>query len=97
MYTARTLSSWLIEWLFTRTLLERFFVCPCPTLGHLVWGTLDLGALQELFHQGRLLCKGARQLYDLSGQMLFTIQIGKVWKKYTSLSSGRVVDSRRKI
>ncbi|KAM2774141.1 hypothetical protein COP1_019057 [Malus domestica] len=46
----RTLSSWLIEWQLARTLLERFFICPCPTLGLLVWGTLDLGGLQELIH-----------------------------------------------
>ncbi|KAM1049250.1 hypothetical protein ACFX2C_028373 [Malus domestica] len=36
--------------------------------GYLVQGALDLDALQKLIHQGRLLCKNARQLYDLSRQ-----------------------------
>ena len=74
-----------------------FIVCPCPTSGHLVWGTLDLDALQELIHQGRLLCKGTRQLYDLSRQVLFAILIGRAWKECASLSSGRVVDSVHEI
>ncbi|KAM1212163.1 hypothetical protein FF1_003757 [Malus domestica] len=97
MYIARTLDSWLVEWLLTGTLLERFFVRRCPTLGDLVWGTLHLDALQKLIHQGRLLCKGTRQLYDLSRQVLFSIWVGRAWKECISLSSGSVVDSRRKI
>ncbi|KAM2054209.1 hypothetical protein ACFX1T_003761 [Malus domestica] len=97
MYIARTLDSWLVEWLLAGTLLERFFVRPCPTLGDLVWGTLHLGALQKLIHQGRLLCKGTRQLYDLSRQVLFSIWVGRAWKECISLSSGSVVDSKREI
>ncbi|KAM0959126.1 hypothetical protein ACFX2C_024344 [Malus domestica] len=42
----------------------------------LVWGTLHLGALQELVPQGRLLCEKARQLYDLLRQVLFSIWVG---------------------
>ncbi|KAM1212214.1 hypothetical protein ACFX2G_003865 [Malus domestica] len=91
------LVSWLVEWLLTGTLLEWFLICPCPNLGHLLWGTLDLGALQELIHQGRLLCKGARQLYDLSGQVLFAIRIRRAWMEYAFLSSGMVVNSGRDI
>ncbi|XP_068340391.1 protein TEEBE-like [Pyrus communis] len=49
MYTARTLGLWLVEWLLAGTLLERFFVCPCLTLGHLIWGTLNLGALSQTY------------------------------------------------
>ncbi|KAM1264272.1 hypothetical protein ACFX2J_034101 [Malus domestica] len=93
VYTAQTLGSWLVKWLLTRTLLERFFVCLCSTSRHLIWGTLHLGALQKLFHQGRLLCEGAHQLYDLSRQVLFSIWVGKAWKECISLSSGSVVDS----
>ncbi|KAM2457060.1 hypothetical protein ACFX1W_006028 [Malus domestica] len=85
------LGSWLVEWLLPRTLLEKFLVCPCLTSGHLIWGTLDLGALQKLIHQGCLLCKGARQLYDLSRQVLFAIWIRRAWMESASLSSGRVV------
>ena len=96
MYTSQTFGLWLVEWPLAGTLLERS-VCPCPTSGHLVRGMLDLGALQELIHQGRLLCKGARQLYDLSRQVLFTIWIGRAWKKCASLGSGDVVDSGREI
>ncbi|KAM1171383.1 hypothetical protein ACFX2I_021639 [Malus domestica] len=96
MYTARMLGSWLVEWLLVGTLLERF-VCPCPTSGYLVRRTLDPDALQKLIHQGCLLCKGVRQLYDLSRQVLFAIWIGRAWKEYTSLGSGRVVDSGREI
>ena len=96
MYTAQTFGSWLVEWLLTRTLLERF-VSPCLTSGYLVRGTLDLDVLQKLIHQGCLLCKGARQLYDLSRQVLFAIWIGRAWKECASLSSGRVVDSGREI
>ncbi|KAM1249750.1 hypothetical protein ACFX2H_032276 [Malus domestica] len=77
-------------------LLERF-VCPCPTLGYLVRGTLDPDALQKLIHQSCLLCKGARQLYDLSRQVLFAIWIGRAWKECASLGSGNVVDSGREI
>ncbi|KAM1986800.1 hypothetical protein ACFX15_034147 [Malus domestica] len=58
----------------------------------LIWGTLHLGALQELIHQGHLLCEGGRQLYDLSRQVLFAIWIGRAWKKCIFLSSGSVVD-----
>ena len=98
VYTARTLSSWLVEWLPCQGCCWKgSFVCLCPTSGHLVWGTLHLGALQELIHQGRLLCKGARQLYDLSRQVLFSIWIGRAWKKCVSLSSGSVVDSGHEI
>ncbi|KAM1137004.1 hypothetical protein ACFX2H_034827 [Malus domestica] len=96
MYTTRTLGSWLVEWLLAETLLERF-VYPCPTSGYLVWGTLDPDALQKLIHQGCQLCKGARQLYDLLRQVLFTIWIGRAWKECASLGSGRVVDSGREI
>ncbi|KAM2630913.1 hypothetical protein TB1_029727 [Malus domestica] len=78
-------------------LLERFFIYLCPTSGHLVWGTLHLDVLQELIHQGRLLCKGARQLYDLLRQVLFAIRIGSAWKKCISLGSGSMVDSEREI
>ncbi|KAM1348073.1 hypothetical protein FF1_002362 [Malus domestica] len=85
------------EWLLARTLPERFPICHRPTSGHLLWGMLDLNALQELIHQGRLLCKGPHQLYDLSRQVLFAIWNGKAWKEYVSLSSGRVVDSGREI
>ncbi|KAM2117413.1 hypothetical protein ACFX1R_010966 [Malus domestica] len=77
-------------------LLERF-VCPCPTSGYLIRGTLDPDALQKLIHQSCLLCKGARQFYDLSRQVLFAIWIGRAWKECASLSSGRVVDSGREI
>ncbi|KAM2429357.1 hypothetical protein ACFX1W_016966 [Malus domestica] len=56
-------------------------VCPCPTSGYLVRGTLDPNALQKLIHQSCLLCKGARQLYDLSRQVLFAIWIGRAWKE----------------
>ncbi|KAM1256714.1 hypothetical protein ACFX2G_031392 [Malus domestica] len=87
----------LNSWLLTETLLERFLVCPCPTSEHLACGTLDLGALQELIHQGRLLYKGARQLYDLSGQVLFAIRIGRAWKECASLSNRKMVYSGRKI
>ncbi|KAM1480307.1 hypothetical protein ACFX2I_027468 [Malus domestica] len=96
MYNARTFGSWLVGWLLAVTLLERF-VCPCPTLGYLVQGTLDPNALQKLIHQGCLLCKGARQLYDLSRQVLFAIWIGRAWKECASLGSGRVVDFGREI
>ncbi|KAM1912546.1 hypothetical protein ACFX14_000599 [Malus domestica] len=96
IYTTRTFGSWLVEWLFTGTLLERF-VYPCPTSGYLVQGTLDLDALQKLIHQGCLLCKGACQLYDLSRQVLFAVWIGKAWKECVSLGSGMVVDSVREI
>ncbi|KAM1276890.1 hypothetical protein ACFX13_030056 [Malus domestica] len=92
MHTARTLGSWLLA----GTLLEKF-VCLCPTSGYLVWGTLDPDTLQKLIHQSCLLCKGARQLYDLSRQVLFTIWIGKAWNECASLGSGRVVDSVREI
>ncbi|KAM1999417.1 hypothetical protein ACFX16_006846 [Malus domestica] len=91
------LSSWLVEWLLVETLLERFFVCPCPTSGHLVWATLHLGALQELVHQGCLLCESARQLYDLSRQVLFSIWVGIAWKECVFLSSESVVDFGREI
>ena len=57
VYSVRTLSSWLVEWLLAGRLLKRFFVCPRPTLGHLIRGTLHLSVLQELVHQGRLLSK----------------------------------------
>ena len=70
---------------------------PCPISGHLIWGTLDFGVLQELIHQGRMLCNGACQLYDLSRQVLLAIWIGRAWKKCASSSSGRVVDSGREI
>ncbi|KAM1533574.1 hypothetical protein EV2_007738 [Malus domestica] len=96
MYTAQTFSLWLVEWLFAGTLLEKS-VCPCPTSGYLVRGTLDPDALQKLIHQGCLLCKGARQLHDLSRQMLFAIWIGRAWNDCASLGSGRVVDSGREI
>ncbi|KAM1423109.1 hypothetical protein ACFX13_005223 [Malus domestica] len=96
MYTAQTFGSWLVEWLLTGTLLE-MFVCPCPTSGYLVRGTLDPDTLQKLIHQGFLLCKGARQLYDLSRQVLFAIWIGRAWKECASLGSGKVVDFGRKI
>ncbi|KAM2848028.1 hypothetical protein COP1_001379 [Malus domestica] len=96
MYTAQTFGSWLVEWLLARTLLERS-VCPCPTSGYLVQGTLDPDALQKLIHQGCLLCKGARQFYDLSRQVLFAIWIGIAWKEYAFLGSGMVVDSEREI
>ncbi|KAM2795203.1 hypothetical protein COP1_006485 [Malus domestica] len=87
MYTAQTFGSWLLA----RTLLE-MSVCPCPTSGYLVRGTLDPNVLQKLIHQGCLLCKGARQLYDLSRQVLFAIWIGRAWKECASLGSERVVD-----
>ncbi|KAM2841209.1 hypothetical protein PS2_029496 [Malus domestica] len=76
--------------------MERF-ICPCSTSGYLVQGMLDLDALQELIHQGCLLCKGTRQLYDLLRQLLFAIWIGRAWKECASLSSGSVVDSKCKI
>ncbi|KAM2165494.1 hypothetical protein ACFX1R_039636 [Malus domestica] len=85
MYTAQTFGSWLVEWLLAGTLLE-MSVC-----------TLDPDALQKLIHQGCLLCKGARQLYDLSRQVLFAIWIRRAWKECASLGSGRVVDSVREI
>ncbi|KAM1000329.1 hypothetical protein ACFX2A_007091 [Malus domestica] len=81
------LDLWLVERLFSRTLLERFLVYPCPTSGYFIWGTLDLSALQKLIHQGCLLCKGARQFYDLSGQFLFAIWIGRTWMECTSLNN----------
>ncbi|KAM1971950.1 hypothetical protein ACFX16_018816 [Malus domestica] len=87
------LGLWLVEWLLPWTLLERFLVCPSPTSGYLIWGTLNLGALQKLIHQGCLLCKDARQLHDLLRQVLFTIWIGRAWMENASLSSGRVVYS----
>ncbi|KAM2565030.1 hypothetical protein TB2_013264 [Malus domestica] len=40
---------------------------------------------------------GARQLYDLSRQVLFAIWIGRASKECASLGSGRVVDSEREI
>ncbi|KAM2000498.1 hypothetical protein ACFX16_007794 [Malus domestica] len=91
------LCSWLVKRVLVGTLLESFFVCLYPTSGHLVWGILHLGALQELVHQGHLLCEGARQLYDLSRQVLFSIWVGIAWKKCIPLSNGSVVDSRREI
>ncbi|KAM1218844.1 hypothetical protein ACFX15_045207 [Malus domestica] len=90
------LGSLLVEWLLAGTLLERF-VCPCPTSGYLIRGTLDPDVLQKLNHQGCLLCKGARQLYDLLRKVLFAIWIGRAWKEYASLGSGKVVDSVREI
>ncbi|KAM1241591.1 hypothetical protein ACFX2J_046775 [Malus domestica] len=93
MYIAGMLGSWLVEWLLSRTLLERFFVYPCPTSGHLVRGTLHLDELQELIHQGRLLCEGACQLYDLLRQVLFAIWVGIAWTECVSLSNESVVDS----
>ena len=52
VYTARTL-----EFMAGRVAAGRGSLSThCPALGHLVWGTLYLGALQELVHQGRLLC-----------------------------------------
>ncbi|KAM2175369.1 hypothetical protein FF1_034771 [Malus domestica] len=77
MCTAQTFGSWLVEWLLAGTLLEKSF-CPCPTSGYLVQGTLDPDALQKLIHQGCLLCKGARQLYDLSRQVLFAFGLEKL-------------------
>ncbi|KAM2305802.1 hypothetical protein ACFXTH_025321 [Malus domestica] len=96
MYTSQTFCSWLVEWPLAGTLLERS-VCPYPTSRYLVRGTLDLDALQKLIHQGCLLCKGARQLYDLSRQVLFANWIGRAWKECASLGSGRVVDSGHEI
>ncbi|KAM1815858.1 hypothetical protein ACFX12_000330 [Malus domestica] len=69
------------------------FRLPLSYFGTPRLGTLHLGTLQELIHQGRLLCEGARLLYDLSGQVLFVIRIGRAWKEYASLSNGMVVDS----
>ncbi|KAM3001420.1 hypothetical protein FF2_037713 [Malus domestica] len=85
------LDLWLVEWLLAKTLLERFFVCPCLTSGHFIWGTLDLDDLQKLIYQGPLLCKSACQFYDLSGPVLFAIRIGKAWMECASLSSRRMV------
>ncbi|KAM1639194.1 hypothetical protein ACFXTN_008512 [Malus domestica] len=97
VYIVQTLGSWLVKWPLAETLLERFFVCPCLASRHLVWGTLDLDALQKLIHQGYLLCKGACELYNLSRQVLFAIRIGRAWKECISLSSGSVVDFGREI
>ncbi|KAM1451127.1 hypothetical protein ACFX2I_038291 [Malus domestica] len=97
VYTAGTLDLWLIKWLLAGTVLERFFVFLCPTSRHLIKGMLHLDALQELIHQGSLMCEGVRQLYDLSRQVLFTIWVGRAWTKCVSLSSGSMVDSKREI
>ncbi|KAM2075410.1 hypothetical protein ACFX1T_038305 [Malus domestica] len=97
VYTAGTLDLWLVKWLFAGTVLEKFFVFPCPTSRHLIKGMLHLDALQKLIHQGSLLCEGVRQLYDLLRQVLFTIWVGKAWTKCVSLSSGSMVDSKHEI
>ncbi|KAM2323111.1 hypothetical protein PS1_019976 [Malus domestica] len=68
----------MVEWLLTGTLLEMFVICPYPTSGHFVWGTLHLGMLQELIHQGRMLRKGACQLYDLSTMQRNRVKIPSV-------------------
>ena len=57
----------------------------------------DTSSGARWIYQGCFLCKGTRQLHDLSGQVVFATQIGRGWKEYTSLSSERAVNSGNEI
>lgn len=84
-----SISGWLSGCLPGRYL--RGFLLPLSYFRTPRHGTLYLGTLQKLIHQGSLLCKGACQLYDLSRQVLFTICVGRTWTEYFSVSSESVV------
>ncbi|KAM2280032.1 hypothetical protein ACFX1S_040797 [Malus domestica] len=78
-------------------LLERFIICPYAVSRHIVWGTLHLGTMQKLIHQGYLLREGGRQFYYLSGQMLFAMWDERTWMVGFSMGGKSVVDPRHEI
>lgn len=59
------------------TSLEKIIViCLCPALGYLFWDGLHLDVPWELAHQGCLLRDGIRQICNLLGHVLISIE----WK-----------------